>query len=667
MSVYLASKVPNPNNTPASFLAKDLPGFSPAAISQLNVLGASRFPEVAYALYKSYIDSFLYACFSKKKVYTASEAYGNLYIPDVKIPFSKPPMAFSPSAKLTEDQANVLLKKFEVGATMRSVGRTIEFTIPNAASTDIDKFLSISNPIYTTGPDRLSPLGLKAYYKCLSLIDLFLQANTYPAYKTLEDESPSLRNIAMTLSGVSDEKKKQFFYSYSSDLKRSSSKYQQGNASEMRRLALQTDHFEDAMDVVSNAGDEKELKNLGAMSFDSEAMASPVVTAKPSGKPSSINYGPPGSCPALPGLLFPYFKGLNRPDFVTVKTMLTNRFLRLFGGSFDDCKKELVDIKRGVNSLSNTEAGMEITHVMKGIDLALSTQTRLYLIFESGYLGFALLGGRFGIYDGSQWVEPVEAEVLKEELTKLDTHSTAVNELCGLLSAVKMKDGPVSIVSPDGIKFATDLIRAMQIRDFEGDENIEKIDKTLKRLIWPKPFLQLSPDSFLSFLESLLNKDWALPIEQSVYIPSCKAPIEDKLFLLLSTFGPDSPSLWNTRGDKIAVISRSSRKGKEKTTEDEIPPPNEIIILPKPVLVAYNEWKSILKNGVVSFNFKERAKDYRGHVIKSEEMRKKMWTTLQAVLREAEEIDIGEPAKKKKKQGGEGGTITDAAAVLALF
>jgi len=663
MSVYLALKNPNPNNTPASFIAKGLPGYSPAQISTLAIMGRERYPEVAYGLYRNYIDSFMFSCFSNKKVFAQAEAYSNLYLAGINLPFSSPPMVFTPGVALSEDEATQLLKKLGEGATLKNVGKTKEFTITSPKSADVDKFLAISNPIYATGFDRLSPLGSKTYFKCLTLIDLFLQANYYPAYKSLNEEIPKAPDMDWRVAGTSNTDTEEYFFAYRKGLRVTNERYIDSHATLSRKRGFDEDQImDDSTEKGSVVGDGEKVQ--GVMSFETAKIHSSVTYAKPSGRPSSQNFGPPGQCPALPGLVFPYFKGLNRPDYVTIKTTFTNLFFRLFGTTFKECKEELVHLKRGANSLSNTEAGMEITHVLKGIELALRTQTRLFLLFENGYLGFCLLGAHFEVYDGSKWVGPVEYEKLKEELSKLDTHSSAISELCTLISAVKMKEGGVAEILEGDIKEAMDLISAMRIRDFGDNETNEHIDKALRRLIWPQPFLQISPDTLLSFLTSLSDKDWVPKKEQAFYIPNCLAPLEEKLFLLLSLFGPDAPSLWNTRGQKISVLPGKSRKGKEKDSED-VPPPSEIIILPKPLLVALKEWKMILKDAVVSFNPKERAKDHRGHVVRSEDMRKKIWSALQQGLKDFEVDDEEGPSKKKRKTV-EGGVNT-AAELLGLF
>jgi hypothetical protein len=647
MSLYLALKTPSPKDAPAAFLAKKLQGYAPSPINQLAILGIARYPEVAYGMYRSHIDAFLYATITNEKVFAQSDAFSDFMPQSITIPFSLPPLTFSPGTKVSSDQAQILLKKLGDSATMKYVGKTLEYTVGQPLITDIPKYLKAPNPTFAVGPDRLSPLGFRTYIKACGLLEAFLATNYYPAFKDLEGEVPQISGMTLSTAGAYSDADKQYFYHYAPGLKRTSEKVADAHAGLKRRRIEKERDSEEQMEE-----DREELlpdSKIGIMTFDEGELTSSVVTAKPSGRPSNINWGPPGSVPSLPGLVFPYFKGLNRPDFVTIREVFVNFFFRLFGSTFEECKSNIADIKRGVNDLSTTEGGLEITHAMKGVELALKTQTRLYLLFDKSYLGFVLLGGRFAVYDGSKWISPVTPEEVQAELKKMDLHSAAVEKLALLMSQMKVSGTNTLVpINPVELSNATRLMEQMCIRDFDGYEKKDEFDLELQRLLWPTPYRQISPDTFLKFLRDLLI-DKSMPDENTpMYIPSCQSPVRSPMFRLLASFGPDAPSLWNTRGDIISVLPDVSRKGKEVATE---PPeaPKEIIVLPKPVLIAYRDWEKILKDRAVSFNFKERAKSYRAHVISSPEMRKKVWGVLREGLEKISDDAQGEPSRKKKK------------------
>lgn len=648
MSLYLAKKVPTTQDPPAAFLAKKLNGYTPSPISSLAILGVAKYSEVAYGMYRSNIDAFCAASHSNKKVFAQAEGFGDISSGDTHIPFSFHPVVFSPAAKLSPDQSNLLLQKLGRDSSMKYIGKTLEYTIPHPLLADLPKLLRSSNPNFAVGPDRFTPNGFKAYVKAITLLDLFLQTNYYPAFKDLTSEIPHAPEMSFGLVGVSDSKKKRYFYNYVQKAGTDSEEVADYHATVKRRRIAKESDPDGSMEV--DTSDVLKEEAYGVMTFD--GVPSSVVYAKPSGRPSSTNFGGPGTCPDLPGLVFPYFKGMSRPDFNTIRECFVNFFFRLFGDDFESCKSNLSEIKRGVNNLANTEGGMEITHAMKGVELALKTQTRLYLVFENGYRGFVLLGAHFAVWDGSSWIQPVSPEDVKKELSKMDTHRLSLERISSLLSEMEISGSKQLVpVSPDEIDSASALLGKMSIREFEDYPFADEFDKNLQGLIWKTPFLQLSPDTFLQFLTKLFSDEELGFKNEAMYIPSCKAPVTDRLFQLLARFGPDAPSLWNTRGEITSVIVKQSKKGKEKEAIEQPAVPKEIIILPKPVLVALRDWRKILKDGAVSFNYKERAKEYRGHVVSSDSMKEKIWKCLQKGLENVESIEAEEPSKKKAKVG----------------
>jgi hypothetical protein len=381
MSLYLAKKLDSGTNQNAVFLAKQLEQYAPESIDRLGIMGLSRYPEVAYGMYKQHIDGFAYASFVKKTTFVSNDAFQDVYLPILNIPFTTPTLVFSPASVLSVDQAHSLLPKLGEGASLKNVGKQQEFAVPNPLIGKIAEYIKASTSSYGSGPERVSPLGYKAFVKAVSLIEMFLACNTYPAFKDLDEEVPQGQAMQLYVAGEKRKKDdpKTTILTYWPGEEESS--HVMGNASLLKKRK--------GMDGSAVPEAEMEVDSATSTSSPWEvvriqdpAIHGSVLHAKPSGQPSSVNFGSPGACPALPGLVFPYFKGLIRPDYTTIMKNMVTHFGRLFGSSFEDVKKGLSEIRRGVNNLSSTESGMEIAHVMKGIDLALETQTRLFLVFE---------------------------------------------------------------------------------------------------------------------------------------------------------------------------------------------------------------------------------------------------------------------------------------------
>lgn len=667
MSVYLARKTPDSVHPPAAFVAKRLNGLAPAPIDSLVVLGRARYPEVAYDLYRSNIDAFMHATITNKTTFAQAPAFYDHMKDSLQLPITESPVAFNPAMKLSDDQAKVILSKLGMGAGMKFVGKTLEYQVQYPSRKVLANIIKIHNPSFGVGRDRLTPLGLKAFIKTLSLIEAFLSTNYYPAFSALDAEIPDIPEMDMGVSGryISAGKRKTAFYGYVDGLKRGAEELVQNNAYKKRR-AMMEEKVGEGMDVEDDSDEEEDTTHNAVFTLPNKSLAGAVTYAKPSGRPSNVNFGPPGSVPSLPGLVFPYFPGLNNPDYTTIREVCVNHFFRLFGDTFEKCKENLKEFKMGCNGLAGTKEGMMITHMYKGIELALETQTRLYLVFDPEYRGFVLLGAHFSVHDGSKWVEPVSAADIQVELAKMDTHKSAVNRIAEILSEVKLIDGAPVVVNPDDLTSSDAVAREIMARDVGTLEDTAEIDKMLKSLIWSKPYRQIGPDSFLLFLAELRNAIADPSHTIPFYIPSVRAPLDSHLFRLLATFGSEAPSLWNTRGSVISVMPEEGELKRKEGKVDPVTVPNELIILPKPVLVAYREWEqNILRNGHIAMNTKERAKDYRAHVIKDDGVRVKIWQELQEVLVVRKQRGDGEPEKKKRR--GDDVPVVSAEDAIGLF
>jgi len=196
------------------------------------------------------------------------------------------------------------------------------------------------------------------------------------------------------------------------------------------------------------------------------------------------------------------------------------------------------------------------------------------------------------------------------------------------------------------------------------DEDVEAIDLCLHSFIRGKPFVQLGPDTFRDFLvNAFCPTEVLVKDDEPMYLPSCRAELGSNLFQHLAKFGPDAPSLWNTSGSKISAVDRKRKTG--AGTDEQPAVPKEIIIIPKPVVVAHKDWISILRTGMVSFNMKERAKSYRCHVVTNETSRAEIWKALQTALL-VHDLDEEAPPEKKKKTDSKV-VVTDAKDILALL
>jgi len=382
MSLYLAKKTAPDANAPLVFRAKGLTAYAPDSVHNLQIVGRATYPEVAYGLYRQHFDAFCYATAMKRTVTTTAEAYGDL-IRTLNVPIAMPTMIFSPVGRLAEDKATAMLNKLGQGASMRHVGQGVEFTVPVPDLTKISAYIQISNPHHFTGDAGVPPIALQAYVKTMSMLESFLSTNTYPAFKDLNEEVPQVAGMDIRVSSNkrAATKADPNWFSYSNTEKKNS----QGRkiaVSYLLRAAVRDGVASGAGSVAGDDVMDDSDELFDTLRLSAPEVASMVASAKPSGQPSSINFGGPGACPSLPGLVFPYFKGMNRPDIHTIIQVTVTYFARLFGDSAESLRKNLADHKKGLNALAASETGMVLSHIFKGIDLALTTQTRMFLVFK---------------------------------------------------------------------------------------------------------------------------------------------------------------------------------------------------------------------------------------------------------------------------------------------
>lgn len=256
----------------------------------------------------------------------------------------------------------------------------------------------------------------------------------------------------------------------------------------------------------------------------------------------------------------------------------------------------------------------------------------------------------------------MSAEDVQKELALLDSHRAATIRLANLLSSLKMMGGgPPTPLLASAFSSSQKVISELLSRDIPDDQ-VKAIDQCITSFIWARPYVQLTPDTFLRFLDTALSPTKpSVGDDRPIFLATCRAPLGDHMYQHLGTFGPDAPSLWNTAGSKISVIDRR-RVG--VAGEEQPEPPKEITILPKPVLTALKDWETVFTSGSVSFKANERAKHYRAHVVQDPGVKGKIWKSLQTGLISRRSDDDGEAPKKKQRREV---FVAGASDILGLF
>lgn len=638
--IFIAAKTNNPQTVPIFFTNQGLSGFAPTTISALAIFGKPKYKEVAYDGYYMNIDSFIYATSIQKRVFCEAQGYST-FVPRGLLPLSIPLLQFITAVVLRPEEEDNLVKKFGEGAWKKKSGKTTVYSIPGCNQTILTKIKKGANEIYNAGSDAVNPAGLQAYYFLTGVIYEFLATNTYAAFHN-EDDPMRVPGIELAFRDSDDlilyegaEKRKVTLYS--ANAKRRKMELEEGH------VEHEDATMEDEIGAEGETDDSYRITHLGDA----------VITAKASPGKAENNFGSANELPEMPGLAFPYFKGLNVPDAANMKTIATDHFFRLIGADHEECKKNIADLRRGLNSLATTDVGMEINHVLMGIRLCLQTQTRLFVVVEDLiYRGFVLLGYNFSIFDGSAWVSPVNPAQLQEDCRRLNPHKDSVIQLVGLLNDMKIVGSTElkrDIVAED-FNTSNNAIRAILSREI-ADDDLVKANRLVRKLNYRKDgFWGMTPGNIRLLMDHLAGESFP-PDTVPQFIPSASKSLASRELRWFMAFGPDAPSFWNNRGEEVKLVKEreiteedKNTGEKRKITTDATPP--EIYVTPKPVEVAARDWEKVMRAGAISQDYKERAKGYRNILIKDETNRRVLWNKLMECS--AQVLGVQDAVKKAK-------------------
>lgn len=616
MSLYIAQKINSNNQAHAVFTFRNIKGYTQAAPSAVHIVGLPHIREPAYSGYKDNIDIFILANNTGKSVRLDSE--GGLYIPKGFLPISIGPLVFSvnQSLKLTADQEDRLLGQLG-NATKEKSGKVSKFTVPEIGWSTFEKISKFANMDFGTGRKELNMRGADLAFTLSSLIYEFLATNSYAAFRG-DDEYDGEISYGEFVTPHSSFVKGTGFdeygrrgYDISSVISRKKIRLMEVDE------AMRSEEEKYELALWENT---KKVRAVGTTSMrDSVWIAHPKR-----GEPAS-NFGPAASIPSMPGLIFPYFLGMNSPDPLTFKTSITSFFLRCLGEDLDKAKERMGELRTGATNLAGTDVGMVLAHILTGLRLCLETQSRLYVIIEADeYKGFGLMGWHFSVYDGSRWIDAETQGELKLQMHTLDTHSSNLSYICDELSAMSViGKEDIEMVDPEKIMCGHDLIDKIRERKIEcsGDEE-EKMNLALRGMYFGEPYATPTFENIGLFMTAI-NTDTMPDRESATFLYQIKGDYSDVVYRNLLCFGPEAPVPIGQSGLEFAIPE--PKKDDPIFNPKEGKPVDALVFYMKPPHVAKNDWYVLMKRRVVKMNVKERAGPHKAIFFRDPENRGKLW------------------------------------------
>lgn len=656
MTTYIALPVSKNQRPHPVFHLRGISGHTQGTASSIGMTGISKERELAYDGYRANIDVFIAATNRQERLSTTL-----LCAPFLKqrgfLPLKYPSVTFAVKTKLSSDQEDQLVNKMRGGSYKEKVGQRTKFIVTKPLPESAERYLGIHDPDFNTGgPNEVTPRGFKVLCFLNQAIFEFLATNTYPAFRGDSDENIMGDDFA------------EITFAYGKD---GDGSHRIGvEAYKVRSTDFAAHRDSDAIDGM-DAGNEGAPDYMRKVSQGYiNAVREAVYFAKPSPIPASNNFGPLSKVPHLPGRLFPYIEGMLAPDFNYLKRVTIDLFFRNLGDSREAIMEGAKDFRRGIQSIANTPCGLIISHILIGVELALKTQTRLYLIFEDSYKGFILLGAKFSVFNGIEWHSEVGTEELRSQFTNIDSHSAAIQSICRIMSGLVLKsDGETKVgVEPKEIKSSMRLVKKLRERRIT-DVHSSAIDIELQKVYFGGDYNDVTVDSLVELVNAMFLTEDDPDDDEEVYIPTCKAPLDDHRFLHLATFGPEAPTVWNTRGSVVKIP-------REKETDKYYSKDNNgvekldlkcIVVGTKPVQVAYGDWLRAKKECSIQMDQNERAKDYRCYSYKSNTSKVILWNALKkgfsAKRARDDDMEVG-PSSKRRRVAIE---VSSADDILALF
>lgn len=634
--IYLAKQALNGLFATSAFIARSITSFTVASPSDLIIFGKPSNKQLAFDGYCNNIEAFVCATSLGRKINCDLNHYPFDPLHKVTVPINLPRTVFALRDKPSEEnEKKMMAAGKDMGIEKLELGKGHVYTIEKPTIEFLSKIRKVA-PDICTGVTDYSQLGATfQFHWIVQSVDLFLATNTYsyrPGDLNQDASKSTLQShphVQVEFNGVT---------SWANGC---------GDSVPVKKRKLEVG-WENRV-VTDTAAERGYDSTLGG--------ANAVFVAKPSPLPSKTSWGLPSECPNTNGIHFPYFEGLHHSDVKFTRSMINKHFFRNLGSSAKGPREAYQEFRSNIGPAVSTPSGRIMNHILYGIDLALGTQTQLYLLFDKDrYYGFNLLGGYFSVWAG-QWVEPAEAKDLQAEMQKYRSHEVSMKALTKMLRDAKIvftdSDGV-----PKGVLKTSQHVAALLGRiDQEKTESdvLEKVENAIGSLVFEGSFRVMNGENLDDAVDELLGNTPISPGLQ-VYVPHLRSAwkmLASPYYVPIGSFGARSFSL-RDRGGKAVETAITSDVFKMKLTtkdkEDRIRA--SLPFFEKPCNECIVDWGTLVNTGKGKFNFAERAIGSRGFLLRGEDM-KNMVGKLEAAK---EDKKIGNGAlrkvdKGKKKEG----------------
>jgi len=619
------------------YVTREISGETAGRLGEVHIIGIPHLQQTAYEGYLSNLSAFIFATSVQAKVACDATFFAPKLEPEFLIPLPLPPLVLSSkNALATEDAKTAYAKSISEDARMIQFIKQTCFLVEKPSFELLRKLPKDINPRTPSPPNATSLFGLNQFLTTVKILSLFLATHSYPAFQTDSgSDLPFVRDSAITTNATP-----------------ASEGYRLAPSRVLKRVGYTPEEVENPTFTEADTG---------YLQSTIVSVGDAVFVAKPAPLRPSINYGPPGAVPNLPGYVFPYFPGIILPSKDAIITTMRRFFIKSMGASKEAAVSGWGEWLKGVESWYKTEAGMQLTHIFFLIQTALEAQAQLFVILSDGkYLGTAILGFKFTILKHGIELDAEKAAAVVALARNLDAHSLALGKICDVLSKLKLVDSEdVEPIDESAVASTRSLYREIMRREAVKDKELEKLKAQIDRLTFNEEYWTIAVDKLTRTFRYLSTNE-PVPETAPMYLPSELLYEEGKVFSVLSQFGPVAPSFLDANGSDIP-IPKGAGSVDPASARDEASgkrPLEVILVSGKKLAVAVGDLKNVIKKRRIRQNPNERAAGFR--TIKfTGAGRDEIWAAMKMLpytedvrgeKRKVADEEAG-PSKKRRSQG----------------
>jgi hypothetical protein len=601
--IYICADLSGKLPQSETFAARGLQKFTMGRISDVVCFGKADSNQLAYSGYKDNIEAFLYATAMKHKVNISAGHFPipSSYTPTTPLPF--PRTIFKLAKKPTQDFIDKMkggLEKYGIEDVFVGKGDPSYIVSKPDFGFFSGPVASISlprGPVIEATSQLISSISVLRIYQC---VDLFLRTNTY-SYKP-DDVTvwPSSFNTERGRNKIIETQVNGFFWreGYSNTGKIARTSGEEMSAEEKEKARVEND-------TTPHLKGEIQTQHT-------------VLVAKPSKMPASSSYGPPSGVPTSSGVIFPFFPGMLAGDTAGFRGLISSLFFRNLGSQGKDVRDSFKDFRADMGSFPTTSAGIILTHVLKGVELALQTQTQLFLLIEEEtYHGFCLLGEFFSIFAHGIWHRPLSPEDLVTELKEIRSHSSSLSAVRDILGKCVDGGGNAILVEEDELRTSCDLadiLSRVNISD-TAEDDLEKLKKEIRTLSFPSRYRTFKPEFIAESVRLLtVHHDQPFPRSLPIFISADWSKMGSKEYKVFASFGPRSFSFRNAVGTEILVPGAGEEDPMVRRNEAGKLIYPRLLVGEKSISACLVEWEALKTRGMIKMDMQERAQGSRNHV-----------------------------------------------------